>query len=466
MRNPFIFFLAGILALTFFCCRKDSFITSGDASLSASADTLHFDTLFTSTGSTTQYFKVFNNNNRKLLVGSISLTGGSASYYKINADGFTGPEINNLEMEANDSLYVFVTVTIDPNSENLPFVVEDSIRIVYNGKEAKVQLQAWGQNANFYRSRLITGNTIWTNNKPYVITGGLLVDKNATLTIEKGTHIYLHADAPFLVEGKLVAEGEQYDSTRIVFQGDRLDAPYNSFPGAWPGIYFRNSSKDNRLNYVIIKNAYQGIVAEAPSTNANPKLLLQNTIIDNAYDAGITGVQTAIDANNCLVSNCGKNIQLLYGGIYRFTHCTDVAYSNEFVQHKQPALTVTDYVESGNAILSTDLEALFTNCIFWGDQGTVDDEVVTAKQGSGLFSVDFSHCLWKVKNQPAGATVSGLIENQDPLFLNTDSGKPYNFRLSEGSPGLDQGAATVLSTDLDGLPRNISSPDLGAYERP
>ncbi|MEP7257379.1 MAG: choice-of-anchor Q domain-containing protein, partial [Flavitalea sp.] len=214
-----------------------------------------------------------------------------------------------------------------------------------------------------------------------------------------------------------------------------------------------------------IKNAYQGVVVEGPSSNAQPKLSLQNCIIDNCYDAGITGVQTAINADNCLISNCGKNIQLLYGGVYRFTHCTDVAYSNDLIQHKQPALTVTDYVESGNAVLSADLDAMFTNCIFWGDQGTVDDEVITGQQGTGLFSIDFNHCLWKVKNQPEGVTVSGLIENQDPSFVNTEARKGYDFRLSEGSPALDQGAATVLPTDLDGAPRNISTPDLGAYER-
>ncbi|MCP2936719.1 hypothetical protein NK983_28940, partial [Salmonella enterica subsp. enterica serovar Typhimurium] len=90
--------------------------------------------------------------------------------------------------------------------------------------------------------------------------------------IEKGTKIYLHADAPFIVDGTLKINGEKFDSTRVVFQGDRLDEPYRNFPGAWPGIYFRGESKDNELNYAIIKNAYRGLVSEKPSINSNPKL--------------------------------------------------------------------------------------------------------------------------------------------------------------------------------------------------
>jgi hypothetical protein len=66
-------------------------------------------------------------------------------------DGFTGPEVNNLEIAANDSMYVFVSVIINQNTNNLPFVVQDSIKISYNGIDRWVQLEAWGQNAHFFQ---------------------------------------------------------------------------------------------------------------------------------------------------------------------------------------------------------------------------------------------------------------------------------------------------------------------------
>ena len=130
---------------------------------------------------------------------------------------------------------------------------------------------------------------------------------------------------------------------RVYFRGDRLDDPYKDFPASWPGIFFSASSKDNVMNYAVIKNSFQSIAVEDPSPNANPKLILNQCIIDNSYDAGIIASNRSITATNCLISNCGKNIALIKGGNYRFTHCTVATYSNTYIDHKNPVLTVFNY---------------------------------------------------------------------------------------------------------------------------
>lgn len=463
MRSLIILLLASACLLA--ACKKESFITTPDARLRTSEETISFDTVFTSVGSVTQFFRIYNDNKQKLRISSIKLVGGQSSAFKINADGTPGPEVTNLEMEAGDSLYVFVSVHINPAGGTLPFVVQDSIGINYNGRTSWVQLEAWGQNANFLRSRKITGNVTWDNHLPYVILGGLVVDTTATLTIEKGTKIYLHADAPFVVDGTLKVMGEKFDSTIVVFTGDRLDDPYKDFPGSWPGIYFRGSSRDNQLNFVTIQNAYQGIVAEKPSVNGNPKLTLNECIIDNVYDVGIFGVQTSITARNCLVSNCGKNIILAYGGNYDFNHCTVASYSNNFILHKEPVLQVTNYIKDGNTIYTQSLNAVFRNCIFWAESGSVDDEVVVLKQATNPFNVSFMNCLWRVKNVPANTTRANIITNVDPMFEMADNQKRlYNFRLQAGSPAINAGVSTGVAFDLDGKART-NTPDLGAYEK-
>lgn len=447
-------------------CKKETFITSPNARVITSSDTLHFDTVFTSTGSTTQFFRIYNDNDQKLKLSSIKLAGGIASYFKMNVDGIAGTEITDLELEANDSLYVFVTVKINPTTANLPFVIQDSIQIKYNGTNKWVQLEAWGQNARFFRSRFIATDETWDNQKPYVILGGLLIDNNVTLTIQKGTRVYLHADAPFIVDGTLKINGEKYDSTRVSFRGDRLDDPYRDFPAGWPGIYFRETSKNNQLTYAIIQNAYQGVVVDKPSITATPKVYLQQCIINNCYDAGIFGLRTSIKAENCLISNCGKNLVLAYGGNYDFNHCTSVAYSNSFLLHKEPALLLTDYIKQDNTLLTAPLSAIFRNCIFWGDNGTADDEVVSSKLGTGPYSATFQNCLWKVKNSPANITSSNIIANQDPLFDSVNNSKRiYSFRLKEVSPARDKGSVTGVTIDLDGQPRPIGLPDIGCFER-
>lgn len=450
-------------------CRKEKLlITSADASVYTSADTLKYDTVFTTVGSVTQSFKIFNNNNGRLKLSTVKLMGGAASFYKMNVDGLPGTQFNDIEIAANDSLYVFVSVNINPNAANLPFIVQDSILYSYNGVNRYVQLQAFGQNAVFLRNQKITGNVTWSNTLPYVIIGGIQVDTTASLTIPKGTRIYLHADAPFIVDGTLIANGEKYDSTRIIFRGDRLDEPYRDYPAAWPGIWFRGQSRNNVLQFTTIKNAYQGIIADGPSINASPKVTLRECIVDNAYDAGILGINSSVTARNCLLSNCGNNIGFVLGGNYSFTHCTAASFSNLYLVHKTPVLVATNYLkQSNNTFLTANLNASFTNCIFWGQFGTVDNEVVADKIGSTTFNVQLTNCLYKLKDplNPLITSTNGLV-NQIPLFdsVNT-SNRVYNFHLKTGSPGINGGVNAGITLDLDGNPRPVGLPDMGSYEK-
>jgi hypothetical protein len=460
-----LIFFAIILSLGFHACRKDSYITSPDALVIFSSEELKFDTVFSTTGSTTQFFKIINENNKKLKVNSVTLMGGSSSPYRINVDGFVGPDVTDLDIEANDSLYVFVSVTVNPNAANLPFIVRDSIRVSYNGEERFVQLEAWGQNAHFFRDKKITGSEIWNNDLPYVILGSLTVDTPGTLTINKGCRVYVHADAPLIIDGTLIVNGEKDTVDRVNFRGDRLDEPYRDFPASWPGLFFRGSSKDNVLNYAVIRNAYQGIAIQDPSPNANPKITLNECIIDNAFDAGIIALNSSIRARNCLISNSGKNVALAKGGDYQFVHCTVVSYSNNFVLHRDPVLFVSNFINVNNTIVTANLNALFRNCIFWGENGTVDDEVVVVRTGATTFNVNFDYGLWKVLNPPANATITQVINNQQPLFDSVNVSKMfYSFRLKDISPAVDKGTNAGITLDLDGRSRPNGLPDLGCYE--
>jgi len=432
-----------------------------------SAEEIKFDTVFTTTGSITQFFKIINQNDKKLRLSSIKLMGGNNSFFKINADGFVGPEVTNIEMEANDSLYVFVSVKVDPSTANLPFIVQDSIQINYNGTIKQISLEAWGQNAHFFRDKKITVDETWDNDLPYVILGSLTVESNKKLIINKGCRIYVHADAPILVDGTLEINGAKDTADRVYFRGDRLDEPYNDFPAGWPGIFFRSGSKDNVFNYAVIKNAYQAIALQDLPPNTNPKLTLNECIIDNAYDYGIVAINSSISARNCLVSNCGKNVVLARGGIYQFTHCTVVSFSNSYILHREPVLVVTNYITINNVPDPKDLSASFRNCIFWGQDGTVEDEVIVDKKGATLFGVSFNDNLWKVVDTPAYITSSGITNNADPLFDTVNTNKRfYSFRLKEGSPALNKATNLGVTIDLDGNPRPVGmAPDLGCYER-
>jgi hypothetical protein len=443
-----------LASLLLTACSKNSFITSPDAKLSTSIDTLKFDTVFTTVGSVTKVFKVFNDNNQKLRLNSIALAGGTTSPFKININGTAATQVNNIELEANDSLYVFVQVNINPETTNLPFVVSDSIAIHYNGNVRKVQLEAWGQNAHFMRDREISSNETWNN-------GYLYVHPQTQLTINKGTRVYFHADAPAIIDGTLQVNGGVDTADRVYFQGDRLDQPYNVYPAAWPGLYFRSPSINNNIRYAVINNAHQAIALENPAANSNPKLILQQTVIHNAYDAGILAVNSSVQAVNCLITNSGRNIALSAGGNYQFTHCTVASYGNNFVAHTNPVLQLSN----SNGVNHNALQAGFTNCIFWGEGGIMEDEVVTNKNAAAAFNVQFNNVLWKMKNQPANITTTGTIITQKPEFDSINTARQfYNFRLKEFSPAIGSGSAGTI-IDLDGKNRGNLHTDLGCFEK-
>ncbi len=99
--------LIPLFLVLIFSCRKDSFSTDPSIRLYSSVDTVHFDTVFTTTGSATQSFKIINDNAQGINISSVRLAGGTSSPFNINVDGITGPQINNIDINANDSAYVF-----------------------------------------------------------------------------------------------------------------------------------------------------------------------------------------------------------------------------------------------------------------------------------------------------------------------------------------------------------------------
>ena len=453
--------LMGFIFISFYSCKKDRVTTNSSYQLLTDRDSISFDTVFTSAGSITEQFKIFNTNDQSIDIGSISLQGGSSSPFKINADGIAGTVIRNIRVSAKDSIYIFVSVSIDPSSSQLPFLVQDSLQINYNGNTKYVKLNAYGQNAHYLHYKHISQNETWNNDLPYVITGGLFIDTSASLTINQGCKIYMHADAPFVVNGSLIINGDKYDSTHVVFAGDRLDEPYTDFPASYPGLYFSSSSKASSINYTVIKNAYQGIVCSDLNNTAN--LSMNQVVIDNAYDAGILCLNSNVSAVNILISNCGKNIILANGGTYNFIHCTSASYSDRYIQHKFPVL----YISDNNGQTSTNsLNASFKNCIFWGeDNGLVDNEVVIDRKGNTTFICDFDHNLWRLKKSIQNCAISSAL-NQNPLFDSVNINNRYfNFRLKPQSPGIDAGTDAGILIDLDGNSRPVGLPDLGCYEK-
>ncbi len=441
-------------------CKKTGTITDPNASVLTSVDSLHFDTVFTTTGSVTQYVKIFNNNDQNLVLSNVQLMGGSSSVFSMNVDGLAGTSFSNIEIAPNDSVYVFVKVSIDANNKQLPFIVQDSIRFSFNGNTRFIQLDAYGRNAIYLRNKIIAKDTTFNDSLPIVVLGGLYVLPNVTLNLNKGTSLYFHADAAPQIFGTLKANGDS--NNRVSFLCDRLDIPYSKYPGSWPGIYFNDSSKNNVLTYTNIKNAYQGVIIS--KSLAPAKLTLNQCIIDNISAEGILATNSSVNATNCLISNCGTNVSIQQGGSYVFNQCTIATYDNDYISHKTPVVSISD----NDGTTASLLNCTFNNSIIYGSGGLVENEIGVSQKGGLNSHIYFNNVYYKLKKSLNSSLVqfnsSAEFGGSTPAFVSIDlSNHIYDFHIQDSSVCKGFGnAANPVNIDLDGRKRTTPY-DIGCY---
>ncbi len=444
--------------------------------LEFSADTLTFDTVFTTLGSTTLSFKVYNRNKHTVKT-NVWLANTSDSTFRLNIDGATGNAYNELEIYGNDSTYVFVEVTIDPNGFNTPMVVYDSVMFMTNGNRQKVVLEAWGQDAHFFKDSLITTST-WINDKPYVILNTAAVDSGQTLTISAGTEIYFGGSASLVIfgTGKIIVNGSKEDT--VVFRGIRLEDFYNDLPGQWSGIFILRGSTGNMVNYAVVENSDFGInLGSIPVviddcsditdnfTGTNlPDLLLTNTIIKNSFRNALSGLLAIINAENCLLFNSGDYLtSFAYGGIYNIKHCTLANYGSSTTNHQKPSFFISNLLTCDNSSLFVaPLSITVENTIIYG---SLEEELDFSFDEGAEFTAIFNNCILKTKRiSDDTLEFNDVILNQDPLFTKREED---DYTIQETSPCRDAGKALSppVMTDLNGNIRDgLVSPDIGAYE--
>ncbi len=472
IRSILLTLLLGLVFLAFWSCRDDGFDVDPDIRLSFSTDTLLFDTVFTSLGSSTRAFKVYNNHNRRIQLNEVSLTGGASSFFRINVDGRTGTTIRNIPMEAGDSLFVFVEVTVDPVNQNLPLIISDSVVFQTNGNVQDVKLVAWGQDARFIHPNyttadglsyhLIDQNTIWDAQLPYVVYGLAVVAPGVSLEMAEGTQVHFHNNSSliFLQESSLKIFGSQ--ELPVSIQGDRLEPFYRNQPGQWGRIWLTAGSKDHEIHHAVIKNGTVGLQVDTLGSLTDPTLVLKNTVVKNMSMVGLFAQGSHVEAENLAISNCGQYAVLLaLGGTYDFRHLT---IANYFVQdaRQTPSVLLNNYYEDGDGNLQRRAfeRVYFGNSIVYGN---LQDEIgFDLYEGSSSKAV-FDHCIIRSRLPQSHPGFIQVWLNNDPLFMDN---AVHDFRLGEESPAIGAGDPSIalqVPTDLFGRDRT-QRPDLGAVQ--
>lgn len=442
------------------CRKKDKIDTNPDYQLWFSTDTLFFDTVFTTVGSVTQRLIVHNDNPGKVSISSIRLAGGEASFYGLNINGMAAPTAENVEIPGGDSIFIFVRLTIDPNNQSIPFIVSDSILFFTNGSLQQVQLAAWGQNARFYKNTSLKGNIVWDSLIAHVIYGSLAVDTASTLTIMPGAHVYFHLKSYLSIskEASLMVYGTLEHP--VFFLGDRLDPFYRDLPGQWDGIYLDQGSKNNQINYAVIKNGTTGIIVDSVFVSAEPSLKIDNTIIQNMTGDGILAFSANILSTNCVIGNCGGAALYAYaGGSYDFRQLTVGNYWSGSVR-TSPSLVLSNYSYDslGNKKPSALNKAYFGNSIIYG---TDPDEILRDSVAEVPFEYTFDHSLLRTTSAITNPLrYIECIANQDPRFIDPQK---FNFEIDSISPAIGKGIPMGVPFDLKGNDRG-ATPDLGAFQ--
>ncbi len=497
-------------------CTKITYTTDTNSKLEFSKDTLLFDSVFTTIGSVSLYLSVINSHDQALLLDEIELVGGENSSYRININGqglnFLGEEILGVEdvtILPNDSLFIFVEVTVDPTNSSSDFIDQDRLRFRVNGNDQFVELISYGRNAVFHYQpgnwfnynnppeNILECDEVWNSDLPHVIYGPIRVSPGCSLTIEAGAEIYVHSGSGIWVQGgSLNVEGTLEE--KVIFQGDRLSSSFQDYPGQWglefplefqyegENIYYSVSrggiwldrSTNSTINHAIIKNAGIGIWVDSLGQGAEYALTLSNTQISNMSSIGLLSQGGYIQGINNLIADCGETCGAFTLGGKIVMHLS--TFANYWVGgsvRQGSSVYINDWYESsGDIIQHRPFEegTEFRNCLIWGNNAEVTDfdELISNLYIPSMYSSPlFSSCGVDVQDEdfPNFLLDANCTSDVEPDFVsiaNRDFHLNGNSTVWQGVSSSPPFAASEVSKDLDGQPRSTFSPDRGCFERP
>jgi len=479
--STLIFIITLFFSIAFTSCDDERYSTDTKNRLEFSTDTLTFDTVFTTLGSATSKILVYNRNKVALKISRIEIAGGNISSFRINVDGSVNADnrFENIEIRANDSLYIFVAITVDPTNSNSPVFIEDSLIFLTNGVKQNVKLQAFGQDMEILHNKYILNDTTLTANKPYLVYGNLGVDTAKTLTLNPGCKLYFHKNANLIVYGNLKAIGTA--EKPIILRGDRLDkikfetpVPYNLIAGQWGGVFLLWSGGNHVMEHVNMNSGYVGVYFSNSYRNTLPKLEISNCRIQNFLLYGLVVQNGNVTVSNTEISNTSSYSVYLNGGKHSFIQSTIANYFNNSSDVMQPtSRDKKPAVMIMNLNRVAPMETVFRNCII---SGSSENEFSLASRFMDQYKGTFDHCYirtakaltlpqftntnirWYAKNDTVFKSIRYDLEKKTYFDFTPDSVSPAR--------GLaDKAIASQFPLDLNGNNRlEDNEPDAGAYE--
>lgn len=441
------------------CNRDDISFESPTQALRFSADTVFLDTVYNQVRSETYAVKLYNDENKDILIPNISLETGASSLYRINVDGKAGTTFNNVPLRKKDSLYIFVEIAPVANAPEA--IAEDRIKIQSSAGDQHITLFSVVQDAEFYiesatNPNILTSNTTWTNDKAKIIFGDLKVEEGKTLEIEKGTKVYFFKNSGLRISKNAHLKINGDLGEEVIFRGDRNDPRYDTIPKNWNGIVMDPTSTLD-MNYAKVLGGTRGL--EISDATAN----ISNSIFHTHQEFGIMAINSVVTAKNLVINNCGEaDFAIFKGGNYDLTHCTLANYWDLNSAMPGLGLSATNEYDNGSSVTQGPLSLTIKNSIIYGDK----EDAMEFKPTSGqVFNYSIQSSLVKYGNNSNYTIDGNSIKNKDPHFQNYFTAK-MNLRLMDDSPAKGKGNPTIAATvplDIVKVSRT-SNPSMGAYQ--
>ncbi len=447
------------------CSDDEKFTADKGAVLAFSQDTIKFDTVLVGVTSPTERFQVYNRNDKGVRISHVRLESGGTSGFKMNVDGRFGASLDDVEVLKKDSIFVFVEVTVPPQVENVPTLVEDAIIFsLESGIQQKIILQAQGQNVRVLKAETITTDRTLDNTLPYLVYDSLVVSPAATLTIEEGTTLYFHNKVSLLVYGGLEIKGTL--EKPVTLRGDRTDKmfpylPYDRLENQWGGISILPTCTRCIINYADIHSGNYGVMCDS----IEGKIQITNTVIHNVGGYGLFLKDSEGLVANTQISNSRDECVSIFGGKVDFYHCT-LAQFYPWGSGQGHALFVGNYFNE----IDHQIEAVnFYNCFVTG----YGDDEVYGNAGDLPFNLHFYHCVLQTDVSDTTYFHACTAESKEFDTYQGSNFKAidtynyiYDFHLDSLSVARGKGSpeySKQYSTDYDGKQRG-DAPDVGCYQ--
>ncbi|MGQ8338331.1 lamin tail domain-containing protein [Sunxiuqinia sp. A32] len=259
------------------------------------------------------------------------------------------------------------------------------------------------QNDNCLIPEIVTEDLhLYKDCSPYYTTGDIVIQPEATLTIDAGVEILMEDGVSMYVNGAIESNGTQTEP--VIFKSN-----FNSPIKKWGAIVIENATSTSKLANTIIEDASIG--SNPTRQNAavsiyNSDVKLDSIIIEDVWDNPVVARYSNVELTGCYFHSkvTGDLVNVKYGEA--------VIRDCEFVGNDQPD---TDGVD-----LDGSISAEITDCVFQGFYGENSD-AIDIGEGSKNVLID-SNFIYNITDKGVSVGQESKVDVQNSIIVNCNSG--------------------------------------------